>query len=264
MKFYLGFLLCLLSFFQVYGQVKPISFLDIELKLPDTSEECEYFLNADVHLKVFLEGAYDASMGEMKTHLNNLGLLPLEQPYNTAPYHYYGQEAVSEFPEEAVDWVLVEARRETPQHEDMVKIQAGILLKNGNIVSPDGTPLMFRLEKLAQYHFCIRHRNHLDIVSSEMLVVENDMFFDFSSDIGQVMGFNQLTELSDGTMAMFTGDITQEGIIQLTDFDAWKVNPAQVNVYSAADITLDGVVQVTDFDAWLPNKAKVGFEEIRF
>jgi len=63
---------------------------------------------------------------------------------------------------------------------------------------------------------------------------------------------------------MFAGEFNQDGIIQVSDYDAWKATPAQLNVYSALDGNLDGVVQVTDYDIWLPNKAKIGIAEIGF
>lgn len=266
MKTYLSVLLCLLTCCSLVGQDKGIVGNSASFKSVDNPPaECDYFTESSVNLKVSLEGAYDAGTGLMRTDLNALDILPLAQPYNTAPFHYGGSESVLYFPTNVVDWVLVEARRETADADDIIKTQAAFLLDDGQIVGLDGiSPLVFNLENLAKYFFCVRHRNHLDVVTATAVVVAPTISYDFTSDVSMALGNSQLKGLSDGTAVMYIGDITQDGIIQVTDFDAWKVNPAQVNVYRAADLTMDGVVQVTDSDAWLLNKAKVGIPEVRF
>ncbi len=65
-----------------------------------------------VDLKVFLEGAF--SVSEMSTILNSTGSLPLNQPYNLAPWHYTGTESVPSIPDvDITDWILVEFRDTT-------------------------------------------------------------------------------------------------------------------------------------------------------
>ncbi|MEZ5198088.1 MAG: hypothetical protein R2764_17370 [Bacteroidales bacterium] len=47
----------------------------------------------------------------MVNFLNAKNYIPLAQPYNTYPWNYNGDEAVTEIPTESVvDWVLVELR----------------------------------------------------------------------------------------------------------------------------------------------------------
>lgn len=266
MKIYLSVLLCFLTYCSLLGQDKGIVGNSASFKSADTPPaECNYFTETFVTLKVALEGAYNEGTGLMRTDLNALNILPQTQPYNTTPYHYSGSESVTSFPANVVDWVLIEARRETAEADDIVKTQAALLLDDGQIVGLDGvSPLVFNLENLAKYFFCVRHRNHLDIVTATAISVTPTVSYDFTMDASMALGNSQLKTLDDGKVVMYIGDITQDGIIQVTDFDAWKINPAQVNVYREADLTMDGVVQVTDSDAWLLNKAKVGIPEIRF
>ncbi len=81
--------------------------------LPDSN------LSPDVvklKLKIQLQGAYNAVNGQMNTHLLQQNLLPLTQPFNTAPWNYNGNEALpnsSYFPANTVDWILVELRDST-------------------------------------------------------------------------------------------------------------------------------------------------------
>jgi len=229
-------------------------------------------LESAVALKVYLEGAFNPATGEVKTDLQNLSLLPTNQPFNVAPYNYNGTEAISipmNFPENTVDWVLVEARTGTPNlstaQTTLIESAAGFLIADGMVVGVDGEPLIFReLEFNEGYHFVIRHRNHLDIISRIDVRADAQMSIDFTASKEQAFGTNQQKTLPNGQPAMYVGDYNQDGIIQTTDYDIWKANPAQNSVYGAADGTLDGIIQTTDFDAWRPNKAKLGNVEIQF
>jgi len=68
----------------------------------------------------------------------------------------------------------------------------------------------------------------------------------------------------DNKALLFAGDYNGDGIIQVSDYDVWKANPAILDTYENADGTLDGIIQLTDFDLWRPNKAKIGSVEIGF
>jgi len=216
--------------------------------------------------KVLLEGAYDAN-GLMHTNLNSV--IPLNQPYNTAPYNYTGTENLTSIPNNMVDWILVEARTGTPNMSGVrgtttEATQAAILLADGSIVDVNGNSLTFQLIPNTDYYFCIRHRNHLDILSAIPINANGILQYDFTTNIAQAYGAAQQKISSDNRAFLYAGDYTQDATIQVSDFDAWKVDPAQLNIYSTLDGNLDGVVQVTDYDVWLPNKAKIGTIEIGF
>ena len=219
------------------------------------------------HFKIFMEGAYEGN-GSMHTNLQTQ--IPLNQPYNTAPYNYNGTETLLSIPPNMVDWVLVEARTGTPnlsgdRNTVTVETQAGILLEDGNIVDVNENPVGFEnLETGQSYHFCIRHRNHLDVLTATPIMANTDIFYDFTTSPDQALGPGQLKVFIDGKAMMFAGDFNPDGVIQVSDYDTWKANPAQLNVYENTDGNLDGIVQVTDNDVWIPNKAKIGIAEIKF
>ncbi len=217
--------------------------------------------------RLLLEGAYDKETGLMQSNLTDV--LPLTQPFNVPPYHYTGTESFEALPENVVDWVLVEAREGDPQVVGergtvTVETRAALLDKWGRVfVEFDN------LEADHDYYFCIRHRNHLDVMTSGDFHIYNSSStkraYDFTLDINRAFGSQQQKWNEDETKAMmFTGDYNQDGVIQLTDFDYWMETPAVIDTYSSADGTLDGVIQLTDFDAWLENKAKIGTPEIDF
>ncbi len=247
------------------------SLTDCEEAICEEDESCiEGF---QLNTKIFLEGNYNSSTGSMNNALQESELIPLEQPYNVSPWNYTGNEGVTnanDFPNNTVDWVLVEMRLGTPASTgdpgtNAVEIQAAFLLTNGEIVNTDGEPLIFEdLSAGEDYYLLIRHRNHLDVLSADAIEAENEMSYDFTTGITQAFGNLQQVEADDGTALLHVGDYEPDGVIQNSDNDVWEEDPAILDTYNLTDGTLDGVVQLTDQDAWFPNKAKIGTLEIRF
>ena len=228
--------------------------------------ECMPVEEMTTGIKLFLEGAYNNDE-TMRTLLTNQ--IPLNQPYSISPYNYNGMESLDSIPHNMVDWLLVELREGTPSEIEkstvVVETKAAILLETGEVVGTDGLGLI--METIAageEYHLCIRHRNHLDILSANEITNFDPLSYDFSSASDQAFGSVQQAMMSDGKAALFVGDYTQDGVIQISDWNAWVNNPAQVGVYAPTDGTLDGIIQNTDSDAWLPNKAKIGSVEVSF
>ena len=223
----------------------------------------------DVDLKILLEGAYDTG-GTMRTDLT--AVLPTTQPFSAAPYNYAGTENLATIPVNMVDWILVEARREWPDPTNNAKetvsieSKAGMLLNDGRIVGMDGSsPLAFdSLKTGLSYHFCVRHRNHLDVLTAEPIRIGASNQFDFTTNVAQALGTAQQKLSGDGFAYIYTGDYTQDGVIQVTDYDAWKGNPAILNTYYPTDGNMDAVIQTTDYDVWFLNKAKIGSPEVDY
>ena len=242
-----------------------------------TYEEFEEFIEesltwevTNVNLKIILEGAYQGTGNNMNEGQWNVPYFPWGQPFNVEPYNHDTEDYSGLWgSDNIVDWVLVEAREGTPQISGergtkTVETITGLVTTTGDIIDTHGSSLKFlTLDPAKTYHFCIRHRNHLDVLTATALAVNEEVNYDFTTSVDQAFGYGQQKWNEDGTKAlMYVGDYNQDGVIQLSDFDAWKANPAQVDVYSPLDGTLDGIVQVTDYDAWLPNKAKIGVVEI--
>jgi hypothetical protein len=130
----------------------------------------------DLDIKVFLEGAYSGS-GQMTTLLNSYNYLPEEQPYGSSPWNYDGVEKVtnsfySNNPN-IVDWVIVELRTGSAASSTIAR-RAGLLNKFGKVVGLDGlSPLRIGLPQ-GNYYVVIRHRNHLDIMSSNPVTIPSN------------------------------------------------------------------------------------------
>ena len=226
----------------------------------------------NIDIKVLLEGATNSS-GTMETDLANESLLPLNQPYSAAPYNYAGAESLANIPTNMVDWVLVEARTGTPslggaRSTVTLETRAAILLSDGSIVDTNGNNYITfnNLSEGESYHFCVRHRNHLDVLTANPLTVNvgvSSLAYDFRTSISSAFGTSQ-QKLVNNYAAMIAGDYNQDGIIQVTDRDSWKSNPSGLYIYDSNDGNLDGVLQITDQDTWYPNRTSVGISEIGF
>jgi len=229
---------------------------------------------AEVSVNVLLQGNYDPAIGAMTNGLQQDFLLPMGQPYYDTPWEHFENVFVADslsFPDNTVDWILVEMRSGTPAASGstpgtvFVEAHAGLLLTDGSIVDSYGNPLRFGyLNAGEDYHILVRHRNHLDIISSETVTAGNAITYDFTTAQSQAFGNSQQVLTSDGKAVMYGGDYVPDGIIQNSDNDAWKETPAILSTYNILDGTLDGIVQLTDQDVWFPNKAKIGTIDIRF
>jgi len=245
------------------------------LNVPDpshTNQENENIAVAkfNLFLNVFLEGAIDLNTSLMRTSLRQKNLLPLTQPYNIPPYNYFGTESfesTTEIPNKMVDWVLVEIRLGTQSESDeigteLIETRAGILLEDGKVTNTDGTPLSFEQLSLdVAYHILVRHRNHLDIISSQAVINSGSLTYSFSTNPGAAFSSNQLKLIAE-KYAMHAGDYQPDAVIQISDFDLWKTTPAMLYEYSYVDGNLDGTIQVTDFDLWKTNSSKMGPVEV--
>jgi hypothetical protein len=124
-----------------------------------------------LEIKLFLEGAFTGT--EMETYLNPV--LPLNQPFNVAPWNYTGTETVPSIPgADIVDWILVELR-DAPDAISATPLttigsQAAFINNLGEIVDLDGiNTLRFGNTVNDNLFVVIRHRNHLSVMSANAL-----------------------------------------------------------------------------------------------
>ena len=211
-------------------------------------EDCEcsvYIAPPKVEILVYLEGAYDAN-NEMSTSLVENDFLLDE---NDNPISDEG----------AVDWVTLTLREECISSDGSEPIEVtlseeGLLMKDGSvsIVIEDLEP--------GNYYIEINHRNHLKVTSSDLVSLPNEGNpYDFTSSLSSVSGTEQLVEVEDGVFAMFAGDADNNGVINVSDYNAWAANPAAVNVYESYDFDCNGIINVSDYNLWFKNRSKIGF-----
>ena len=214
----------------------------------------------EVKATAFLEGAYNAVTGEMRTGLTNI--MELEQPYNRPPWNYDGTESLQTVPNDMVDWVLLEIMN---SDFEMLERRAALLRKDGTIIDFDGTESVtfYELTANTAYHIVVRHRNHVAVLSSNMISLPNAAPYDFSQS-GAMYGSNvQAKQIDTNKYGMIAGDFNADGVIIVTDFNIFREDLSLISEYVVGDCNFDGNVTVTDFNYYRPNISFIGVSQIR-
>ncbi|MBI4547790.1 MAG: IPT/TIG domain-containing protein [Ignavibacteriae bacterium] len=200
--------------------------------------------NPIVNVKLLLQGPYNGS--GMNTTLNNDGLIPLNQPYNTPPWNYAGTESVTVIPNNVADWVLVELRSGTTSSTTAAR-RAAFITSDGFLVDTDGTsPVEFFNASAGNYYIVIWHRNHLAIMSANTIVVnDTTTLYDFTTGVSKYFG-NDAKSLHGGTFGMYAGDFSVDGFIDAADF-VGPDNDVFLSGYRRSDLNMDGFIDGSDF-----------------
>ena len=227
----------------------------------------QFFLttqNLPVRLKAYLQGAYNPEITAMSNTLQNSNLLPLQQPYNSEPWNYTGNEAFANknlFPSNVVDWVLVEVR-DAANENAFLTSKAALLLQDGTVrdVSLDVEEGVYfsGLDANTDYRFALRHRNHLAVMTSTAFSLPNATAYNFSMAASQALGENQLQEVEAGVFALSSGDFDGNSVMTVLDFNLYFSQLATLNAYTLGDANLDGKVTVADYSLYVPNSSLIG------
>ncbi|MEZ5083468.1 MAG: hypothetical protein R2750_08470 [Bacteroidales bacterium] len=214
----------------------------------------------DLNIKAFLEGPFEGTT--MNTSLNSDYLLPLNQPYNTAPWNYSGDESVTSIPNaDIVDWVLIEVRdANNPESSDAsstIDRMAALLLTNGSVVNIDGSNLLeFQKQIIQNMYIVVRHRNHLDIISSGSPIESGGNFnYDFTTNENQAYGGTAAQkDLGGGVFGLIGGDGNADNVIDNADkTNIWQLISGKRG-YDPADYNMNGQINNQDKnDVWQIN-----------
>jgi hypothetical protein len=168
---------------------------------------------ADV--KVFLQGAYLPGTSLMSTNLISLDSFPENQPYSAFPWDYPGTESIDNISADVVDWVLLELRR---PYDTIVDIRAALLLKTGQVVDTNmQAGVFFEHVGPGDYYLVVKHRNHMPVMSAQMVALPNTVSYDFSDTTNfPPFGNSALAviEIDPGMFGMIVGDINQDCMVQ--------------------------------------------------
>ncbi len=142
-----------------------------------------------VQVKIYLEGAYNASLGEMNTDLNSN--IPLTSPYPE------NKRTISSMPAGIVDWVLVELR--TTPNDTAVASRSALLRKDGSIVADDGLTTEIKLDAMSgNYYIIVKNRNHLTIMSANKIALNTSTstLYDFTTGSDKFYGTGGAKQLN--------------------------------------------------------------------
>ena len=213
----------------------------------------------DLEIKAFLEGPFNGSL--MNSDISSV--LPLNQPYNVAPWNYNGSETVVSIPgSNIVDWIVVELRDalSAPQASSatILNQQAAFLRNDGQVVDLNGNPVLNFEEIITNnLYVVIHHRNHLSIMSSTSLTETTGTFsYDFSTSVNKAY-LNGQNLLGGGYSGMMGGNgVPQDNTVNSSDKSFWETD-AGTTGYLFSDYNLDGETNNPDKnDIWIPNEGE--------
>lgn len=221
-----------------------------------------------ISLRLLLEGPY---MGEGQMRASDLESIPESQPFTAAPYNYSGSEALESTSTDVVDWLLLEVRSGSPNltgSKGTVTIasKAVLLHTDGAVKNADGssTITMEGLVSGEEYYLCIRHRNHLDILTATPFTAGGLTEIDLSQTTESAFGSDQLSTTFDNFAVLRSGELNQDGAVEMQDYEQWKQRRSTLSAYQQEDLNFDNCIQVSDFDLWFLNQGITGTPEIDF
>lgn len=208
---------------------------------------------------VMLEGAFNGA--DMNTTLFDEGFLPIDQPFNTAPWNYDGLETlIAPTDADIVDWLYIQFREtsgdaSTAISDSLLDHQAAVLLSDGTIARPDGSPFIYYNGNITKdLYVVIYHRNHLSVMSATPVVgFSNSYFHNFTDGLSKAYLDGQKA-LDGGMFGMIAGDSDANGTVNMDDKDInWK-NEAGNAGYYPSDLNMDSQVNNLDkTETWEPN-----------
>ena len=207
-----------------------------------------------VNTKAYLQGCFNSN--EMYSALNDSLLIPANQPYNSSPWNYDGNESVIP-PEGAVDWILLELRSNVNSNSTVGR-RAAFIMNDGLIVDLDGlNPVSFPLVPSGDYYIVVKHRNHLSIMSANKVALSpNYTFYDFTSSQNKAYGNQPMVLLTNQKYGMYSGDGDSNGVINVMDYGTVGNNLFQTG-YLQGDLDMSGTVNVLDYGKTNQNLLKV-------
>lgn len=207
--------------------------------------------------KFLLEGLLNTQTGQMNTTLFDNNMVPHQQPFNTSPWFYTGTEQANTFPANTSDWVLVVARA---NNGTIIDRKAGIVRKDGILVSTDGTEGIFFSSLPNNVYFSIHHKSHLAVMTNNP--ASNGQLVDFTTSLSTARGSQQV-KLVGSWYTLYVGDYDASGVINNLDYNKWRANAAAVGQYLPVDADGNGVVNNLDYNRWIQNRSKVGTSEVQ-
>jgi hypothetical protein len=211
--------------------------------------------NPLLNLKLFLQGPYNAVTDQMSTNINSI--LPTTSPYTEDPV-----SVPYTIPGNITDWVLLQLRSTTDGSSTFL-LKSCFLRNDGQLIDPDGLTENIALGvNPGSYYIVIKHRNHLAVMSNDLVELDGITTYNFTTGSGQFYGGSAgAVQINSSPIewGMITGDGNGNGSITASDNNSvWLPQfLAGQDGYKSGDYNLNGSVTASDNNSgWLPNNGK--------
>ena len=231
-----------------------------------------------LNAKVFLQGTYNSATQLMSDNLRTpSNLIPLSDPYRTAPYNTSFVHVNNSLTETAapsvfvdqpaandniVDWVFLELRNTATSGNTVLQTRSALLQRDGDIVDVDGKSLVtFNNLNSGNYTIAVRHRNHLGLSTDPATFTpaldekeSTAILVDFATSTNVFGPATAYAIASDGKHTLWGGNGNMDNIVKFSglqnDKDYLLLSTLEgdpgnilINAYSPADLNLNGVIK---------------------
>lgn len=223
-----------------------------------------------LRIRVLLQGPLlnPVDDGLMNDNLRVGNIIPKVSPYdagdvisNSNVFNNGGILGTGVEQNNIVDWVWIELRSSS---DDTIVVGAtsALVQRDGDVVAIDGVSDVIIRGLTTEYYIVVKHRNHLSVMTANKTPLSvNPTDVDYSNNATGFFGTNAQVQLSNGTMALWSGNANGDTLVQYTGGtpDTPSVlsevlnNPGNflnfptyiVAGYNMNDINMDGNTQYT-------------------
>ena len=190
----------------------------------------------EVEITIFLEGLYNSGAAEMN------------KAYEYDPVNNI---LVPAFDGDIADLITIELHC-PDNYGDPVYISEHVALHQNGKAS-----CTIPGEITGEYYLTVKHRNHLETVSSSTISCETiPVAYDFSNNIHKAYGDN-LVQLNNAVYGIFAGDLNQDGFVDFLDYSFTLDDVrAEEKGYLTTDLNGDGKIDFLDISLALENMRK--------
>jgi hypothetical protein len=208
-----------------------------------------------LNLKVYLEGFYDTTTQLMSASLNELGLIPLNEPFSNLGFFLGSNSGISldtivydnVGSHQIVDWILLQLLNE---NDSIITSQAVLIQRNGLLVNLNGTsPLVIHNINPGHYKIKLKHRNHISIKTEQSVFLGSGLIaIDFTKSIQNLAGgINAQSQIIPTVYAAISADADANDQVSNTDLIHWRLEVGGSG-YIQSDFDGDGQSDNSDLN----------------
>ncbi len=226
-------------------------------------DDVQVFNGTRIQLRAALQGPFDVNTGLMRDALREQSLIPVIEPYSASGYTFLdegGTRSLSTGATQAtgndalVDWVIIEIR-DPADPTRIVYSRPALIQRDGDVVDYDGSNAPRLGVPAGNWYVCLKHRNHLGIMTGAAVALANGMStLDLADPAFPVWATNARV-LVGTRAAMWSGDAFGDANVKYTGLSndrdpilqtiGSSTPNSTVTGYRREDVNLDGTVRYT-------------------
>ena len=216
-----------------------------------------------LNVRAFLQGPYDGGAGRMRDDLRSAGYLPMTEPYSALGYVQSGSggerttaNVLAVTGDNAVvDWVFLELR-DPVDNTQVLATRNALVQRDGDVVDVNGSPSVTFDAPPGSYHVCMKHRNHLGVLSLSPVVLSFTATDAVDLTDPATATFGTAAQQTVGAVrVMWSGDVNDDRSLKYTGMQNDR-DPILVAVggttpnntvagYRRDDVNMDGTTKYT-------------------